>query len=209
MKKHLIIVSYDGISTYYCGIGTTIQDTIASLNELTNSEKIKISLAYVSANPKKDVFNKKRYQNSLKLVKKTGGNLIPLCNGTVGLNEFDMWRSFPQWEYACASLATALSMVLKDKDDNILMLHDTPFLLFHKFKQQIFGKKLRCFYMPRSSGLNHKFGNEKWRQKRIELEKEAFRAIQSDSQSKVLAIGKNFAQHLTGKPPKFQTQFMH
>jgi len=88
-------------------------------------------------------------------------------------------------------------MVLEDEDDNVLMLHDTPFLLFHKFKQQIFGKKLRCFYMPRSSGLNHKFGDEEWRQKRVELEKEAFQAIQNDSQSTVFAIGRNFAQHLT------------
>jgi len=75
-------------------------------------------------------------------------------------------------------------------------LHDTPFLLFHKFKQQIFGKKLRCFYMPRSTGSNHKFGNEVWRQKRVELEKEAFRAIQNDSTASVIAIGRNFAQHL-------------
>lgn len=121
MKKHLIIASYDGISTYYCGIGTTIQDTIASLNDITDSEEIKISLAYVSADPKGSVFNKECFQNSFNLTKKTGGNLIPLCNGTAGLNEFDMWRSFPQWEYACASLATTLSMILKDEDDNVLM----------------------------------------------------------------------------------------
>ncbi len=158
MERHLIIASYDGISTYYCGIGTTMQDTIASLNELVNSEKIKISLAYISADPNGKAFSQKHLQESVELVKKTGGYLIPLCNGSAGFNEFDMWQSFPQWEYACASLATALNMILKDEDDNILMLHDTPFLLFHKFKQQIFGKKLRCFYMPRSAGLNHKFG---------------------------------------------------
>ncbi|MFA6445984.1 MAG: hypothetical protein WCW14_01910 [Candidatus Paceibacterota bacterium] len=52
MRKHLVIASYDGISTYYCGIGTAMQDTIASLNELVNSEKIKISLAYISADPR-------------------------------------------------------------------------------------------------------------------------------------------------------------
>ncbi len=196
MGKHLIIASYDGISTYYCGIGTTMQDTISSLRDLVNSEKIKISLAYISADPDGKVFDQKRFQDSLELVKKTGGYLIPLCNGTAGFNEFDMWQSFPQWEYACASLATVLSMILKDEDDNILMLHDTPFLLFHKFKQQIFGKKLRCFYIPRSTGLNHKFGDEVWRQKRIELEKEAFQIIQKDSTSFVLTIGRNFAQHL-------------
>lgn len=197
MGKHLIITSYDGISTYYCGIGTTMQDTIASLDELTDSEKIKISLAYISADPNGDIFNTKHFQDSFELVKKTGGHLLPLCNGTAGFNEFDMWQSFPQWEYACASLATALNMILKDENDNVLMLHDTPFLLFHKFKKQIFGKKLRCFYMPRSSGLNHKFGNEEWRQKRVKLEKEAFRVIKNDPKAKVLAIGQNFAQHLS------------
>ena len=196
MGKHLIIASYDGISTYYCGIGTTMQDTISSLNELADSEKIKISLAYISTDPDGTAFDQERLKNSIALVKKTGGHLIPLCNGSAGFSEFDMWQSFPQWEYACASLATALNVILKDEDDNVLMLHDTPFLLFYKFKQQIFGKKLRCFYMPRSVGLNHKFGDEEWRQKRVKLEKEAFLAIQKDPNASVLAIGRNFSQHL-------------
>jgi len=196
MGKHLIIASYDGISTHYCGVGQTIQDTISSLEDLVNSEKIKISLAYISADPDGKVFNQRHLQDSIEFVKKTGGYLIPLCNGTAGFNESDMWKSFPQWEYACASLATALNMILKNKDDNVLMLHDTPFLLFHKFKQQIFHKELRCFYMPRSTGLNYKFGDEGWRQKRVDLEKEAFRAIQDDSTASVLTIGRNFAQHL-------------
>ena len=137
-------------------------------------------MAYISADPDGKVFDQKRLQDSVELVKKTDGYLIPLCNGTAGFNESDMWRSFSQWEYACASLATALNMILKNEDDNILMLHDTPFLLFHKFKQQIFGKGLRCFYMPRSTGLNHKLGDEEWRQKRVELEKESFQVIQDE-----------------------------
>jgi hypothetical protein len=122
--------------------------------------------------------------------------MIPLCNGTPGFDENDMWKSFPQWEHAWASVATALDMILQDKEENVLMLHDTPFLLFHKFKQQIFGKNLRCFYMPRSSGLNYKFGAAEWRAKRIALENEAFNAINNDPSSSLLAIGKNFAQHL-------------
>ncbi len=196
MKKHLIIASYDGISTHYCGVGTTTQDTISSLMDLLKSKKIKISLAYISANPNGKVFNQKSLKSSVKLVKRTGGHLIPLCNGTAGFSDYDMWQSFPQWEYACASLASALNMILKTNEDNVLMLHDAPFLLFHKFKQQIFNKKLRCFYMPRSSGLNHKFGDKEWRQKRVILEKEAFKAIQDDPNSSVLAIGRNFEQHL-------------
>lgn len=196
MKKHLIIASYDGISTYYCGIGTTMQDTIASLDEITNSEEIKVSLAYVATDPRSKVFDKRCLKKSTELVKKTGGHLIPLSNGSAGYSEFDMWQSFPQWRHLCASLATGLNMVLEKNEDNILMLHDTPFLQFYKFNQQVFGKKLKLFYMPRSSGLNHNFGSPKWRNERIRIEKEAFKSIKNDPMSTVLAIGKNFAKHL-------------
>lgn len=195
MRKHLIIASYDGISTFYCGVGQTVQDTLAVLGDVVNSE-IKVSLACISADPQGKAFNMQRHHESEALVQKTGGHLISLCNGTPGFDENDMWKSFPQWEHACASLATALNLILLDEEENVLMLHDTPFLLFHKFKQQVFGKNLKCFYMPRSSGLNYKFGEAEWRAKRVALENEAFSAIHNDPSSTVLAIGKNFAQHL-------------
>lgn len=197
MGKHLIIASYDGINTHYCGVGTIIRNTVFALRDFANKEKIKVSLAYVSANPNGKVFNEICFGDSVELVKNTGGHLIPLCNGTVGFDESDMWKSFPEWKNECASLATALNIILDDKDDNILMLHDTPFLLFTRFKQQIFGKNLKCFYLPHSSGLNHAFGDAKWRDERIEIEKEAFQTIQSDTSSRLLAEGKNFAAHLT------------
>jgi glycosyltransferase involved in cell wall biosynthesis len=50
--------------------------------------------------------------------------------------------------------------------------------------------------MPRSTGSNHRFGDEVWRAERIELEKKAFAAIEIDETSRVLAIGPNFGKHL-------------
>lgn len=196
MKKHLIIASYDGISTHYCGIGTTMQDTIAAIKDISKGSDFKVSLAYINPNPKGDIYDLEKLQNSLKLVKETGGHLIPLCNGTEGITEYDMWQSFPQWHYINASLATALNLILTEDEEVVIMLHDTPFLLFHKFKQQIFNKKISCYYMPRSSGSNHKFGDELWRLERIELEKEAFAAISADDNSYILSIGYNFGKHL-------------
>jgi len=196
MRKHLIIASYDGINTHYCGVGTIIRNTIFALKDFAVKEGIKVSLACVSANPKGKVFNNACFRDSIDIVNDTGGYLVPLCNGTNGFDESDMWKSFPEWKGACASLATALNMILDNKDDNILMLHDTPFLLFTKFKQQIFGKNLRCFYIPHSSGLNHAFGDDKWRNERIKIEKEAFQTIQNDASSRLLAEGRNFAEHL-------------
>jgi glycosyltransferase involved in cell wall biosynthesis len=196
MKKHLIIASYDGINTHYCGVGTILRNTIFALKDFAAKEKIKISLAYISADPGGKVFDNVCFKDSIELVKGTIGYLIPLCNGTAGLDESDMWKSFPEWKSECASLATALNIILDDKDDNVLILHDTPFLLFSKFKQQIFGKNLRCFYLPHSSGLNHVFGDDKWRNQRIEIERETFRAIQDDTFSRVIAEGRNFAEHL-------------
>ncbi len=196
MGKHLIIASYDGINTHYCGVGTIIRNTIFALRDLAGKEGIKISLAYISADPGGKVFNSTCFKDSMEIVKDTGGHPVPLCNGTAGFDEGDMWKSFPEWKGACSSLATALNMILDDRDDNVLMLHDTPFLLFTKFKQQIFGKNLRCFYLPHSSGINHAFGDDGWRRERIEIEKEAFRTIQNDNSSRLLAEGRNFAKHL-------------
>lgn len=196
MGKHLIIASYDGINTHYCGVGTIIRNTIRSLKDFAKSENIKVSLAYISADPQGKVFNEEVFKDSVELVADTGGYLIPLCNGTAGFDEADMWKSFPEWKNECASLATVMNLILNAEDDNILMLHDTPFLLFTKFKQQIFGKNLRCFYLPHSSGLNHSFGDVGWRKERVDIEKEAFSAMQKDNTSRLLAEGRNFAEHL-------------
>ncbi len=195
-QSHLVIASYDGISTYYCGIGTTMQDTISALDKITNEADLKVSLAYVNADPAGQVYDGERHQNAVELVKKTGGNMLPLCNGTAGQTDYDMWQSFPNWHYLNASLATALNLVLKADERNVAMLHDTPYLLFHKFKRQIFSAPLDCYYMPRSSASNHRFGAEEWRNRRFGLENEAFRTIASDSSSRVLGIGRNFADHL-------------
>jgi glycosyltransferase involved in cell wall biosynthesis len=197
VKKHLIIASYDGINTHYCGVGTIIRNTIFALKDFAKKENIKVSLACVSADPKGKVFSKTCFKDSIELVKNTGGYLVPLCNGTTGFDEGDMWKSFPEWKGECASLATALNIILDDREDNVLILHDTPFLLFTKFKKQIFGKNLRCYYIPHSSGLNHMFGNDNWRNERIKIEKEAFQDIQKDDSSRLLAEGRNFAEHLT------------
>lgn len=196
MKKHLIIASYDGISTHYCGVGTIIRNTIYTLNDIVNFQKIKVSLAYISTDKNGNVFNPVCFQESINLIKKTGGFLLPLCNGTKGFDESDMWKSFPQWDSTCASLATSLNIILENDDDNIVMLHDTPFLPFAKFKIQMFDKTIRSFYLPHSSGLNHKFGNDEWRKKRVQIEKDFFTLIQADKSSRVIATGVSFAEHL-------------
>jgi hypothetical protein len=196
MSKHLIIASYDGISTHYCGVGTIIRNTIYTLNEIVDSQKLKVSLAHISTDKKGKVFNPVCFQESIDLVKKTGGFLIPLCNGTNGFDESDMWKSFPQWNSTCASLVTSLNIILENDDDNIVMLHDTPFLPFAKFKTQMFDKTVRSFYLPHSSGLNHKFGNDEWRKKRVQIENNSFALIKADNNSHVLATGDSFAEHL-------------
>ena len=196
MSKHLIIASYDGISTHYCGVGTIIRNTVYTLSRIVDSQKIKVSLAFVATDKNGKVYNQTCFQESIDLVKKTGGYLLPLCNGTKGFDESDMWKSFPQWDGTCASLATSLNIILQHDDDNIVMLHDTPFLPFAKFKKQMFDKPVRSFYLPHSSGLNHNFGDDKWRKKRVQLENDYFSLIKADKNSSVIATGESFAEHL-------------
>ncbi len=119
--------------------------------------------------------------------------LIPLCNSSKGETELDMWRSFEEWDFACVSLVTSLNILLNDNEENILILNDTPFLMFAKFKDLLEIKNIKLFYFPLSTGVNHAFGPDRWRNKRIKLERNCFDLISSDRNSKIIALGRCFA----------------
>src|SRR3989338_3843357 len=196
MKKHIIVATYDGIGTNYSGVGTIAKNLIFTLSALSEKYDFRVSIAYINVDKPSRVFNKSCFQESMDLVKKTGGQMIPLCNTTKGENEWDMWRSFEEWDFACVSLVTSLNIILNDEEENILILNDTPFLMFAKFKNLVFMKNLKCFYFPLSTGLNHAFGRDAWRNKRIRIEKDCFALIENDPDSKVISLGKSFAKSM-------------
>ena len=196
MKKHLIIATYDGIGTHYSGVGTIAKNIINTLNSLDGLD-LKISIAYVNVDKQSDVFNKECFDLATKLTSKTGGHMIPLCNTTKGQNEWDMWRSFDEWNYTCVSLVTALNIILNPDEENFIILNDTPFLFFSKYKELVNDKNIKCLYFPLSTGKNHAFGNEDWRKNRIMAEQKCFDLIKNDHNSKVIALGKKFAERMT------------
>lgn len=196
MKKHIIIATYDGIGTHYSGVGTIAKNLVFALTKLSDKYDYRVSVAYINVNKQSKVFNKQCFEDSYNLVSKTGGSLIPLCNSTKGESEWDMWRSFEEWDFACVSLVTSLNLLLNDDEENVLILNDTPFLMFAKFRELLSVKNIKLFYFPLSTGMNHNFGPDRWRNKRIKLEKDCFNLISLDSRSKVIALGKCFADRM-------------
>lgn len=197
MKKHLIIATYDGIGTHYSGVGTIAKNIITALSTLTNKIELKVSIAYVNVDRDSRVFNAESFNAANDLVKKTGGFLIPLCNSTKGQSEWDMWRSFKEWDFTCISLISMLNLLLNEEDDNLIILNDTPFLFFAKYKELVTIKNLRYIYFPLSTGMNHAFGNDEWRTNRIRVERQCFKLIEQDSKSKIISLGKTFATRMT------------
>lgn len=196
MKKHLIIATYDGINTHYSGVGTIAKNIVTALDGLTQQD-IRVSIAYIEADKNAKVFNSECFEASRALVEKTGGTLIPLCNSTKGQSEWDMWRSFKEWDYTSVSLVTALNIILDPDEENYIILNDTPFLFFAKYKDLVNDKNLKCFYFPLSTGKNHAFGDTEWRNNRIRVEQTCFDLITSDKNSKVIALGKKFAERMS------------
>lgn len=196
MKKHIIIATYDGIGTHYSGVGTIAKNLVFALSALSGRYDLKVSFAYINVDKLSKIFNQECFQESLNLTKKTGGQMIPLCNATKGESEWDMWRSFEEWDFTCVSLVTSLNIILNDEEENILILNDTPFLMFAKYRDFVFKKNLRCFYFPLSTGSNHAFGKDDWRNKRIRIEKDCFALIKNNSDSKVISLGKSFAKSM-------------
>lgn len=197
MKKHLIIATYDGINTHYSGVGTIAKNIVNALSGLTDDGNLRVSIAYIEADKNTKVFNKECFEASVNLVKKTGGVLMPLCNSTKGQSEWDMWRSFKEWDYTCVSLVTALNLTLDPNEENYIILNDTPFLFFAKYRELVNDKNLKCFYFPLSTGKNHAFGDTEWRNNRIRVEQECFDLIARDKNSKVIALGKKFAERMS------------
>ena len=201
-NRHLVIVSYDGLFSYYTGVGTVIRNTMDILNEMSLEEHMKISLAGISLDIKGKAFDPPTYEKAKALVSKYHGSIISLANDTNGLSEDDLWKDPTNWRTACNSLVSSLNVVLDENDDNFIMLHDTVFLYFEIARRQIrynLRGSIRAFYIPHSSGLNHTFTKDSWNKERIRFEKECFAAIAGAPQSKVVAIGKNFAQHLESR----------
>lgn len=192
-RKHLVIASFDGIVTHYCGVGEVVRNMVRVLRDIVGGSDLRISFAHVAADPNGRVFDRHCFEQSLSLARKTGGRTIGLSNGTAGFDEGDMWGSFPQWNHVSASLATVLIVLLRLGDDNILILHGTPFLLFAKFKHKVFGGRVRVFYFLHSTGLSHTFGDESWRRERIGFERECFSIVTADPDSHVVAVGDHFA----------------
>lgn len=197
MKKHLVIATYDGVGTHYSGVGTIAKNIVDSLNKITETIDFKVSIAYINVNKTSKVFNKYCFDSAAKLTKNTGGYMVPLCNTTKGQSEWDMWRSFDEWRYSCVSLVTALNTLLKPDEKNYIILNDTPFLFFAKYKELVNDKDIKCFYFPLSTGKNHAFGDEEWRNNRIRAEKECFDLIGKDNNSKVITLGKKFAEKMS------------
>lgn len=196
MKKHIIIATYDGIGTHYSGVGTIAKNIVSSLTDISNSLDFKVSIAYINIDKTSAVFNKDCFEAANNLVNKTGGQMIPLCNSTKGQSEWDMWRSFNEWNFSCVSLVTTLNLLLKEDDDNVIILNDTPFLFFAKYRDLVTIKNLKCFYFPLSTGKNHAFGDEDWRNNRIRVEKKCFELIELEKDSKVISLGKKFAERM-------------
>jgi len=193
MKKHIVIATYDGIGSHYSGVGTIAKNLVFALMKFSDKYNFRVSIAYINVNKQSNVFNKQCFEDSSNLVNKTGGALIPLCNSTKGESEWDMWRSFEEWDFACVSLVTSLNFLLNDNEENILILNDTPFLMFARFRELLSVKNIKLFYFPLSTGINHAFGPDRWRNKRIKLERECFNLISADRSSRVLALGRCFA----------------
>ena len=197
MKKHIIIATYDGIGTHYTGVGTIAKNIVTALLSLTDKIQIKVSIAYVNVDKESRVFNSECYTAASDLVTKTGGQLLPLCNSTKGQSEWDMWRSFKEWDFTCVSLVSVLNLSLKEDEDNVIILNDTPFLFFAKYRELVMIKNLKYLYFPLSTGKNHAFGDNEWRANRIRVESNCFRLIDTDAKSKVISLGKRFAERMT------------
>lgn len=173
-KIALCILSHDGITGYYAGVGTYTQCYIDNLTALHNEAKhkgydIKPYLITQYTVPIFYGWNPRTRAKSEILCRELGGEIIEIDSGLAGV---DVYGGIENWERASQMAAKHISSILAHNDEVIIVAIDTTFLAITGYLNEFIKKedwsKIRISLSPQSTELVHKSGTEnrfKWERK--------------------------------------------
>ncbi len=188
MKKILVLCCHDGITTFYCGVGKVVKDTLFVISELIKSNEFNYELHIFTPYVDRDseFYRKNEKIFASKLAESTGGRLheIKVIAGTKTKDINSNW-GVDQWNLASRQVA---SFVQSNKDRGvIILLHDIYFALLCYYLEKMDGVSV-C-YIPHSTG---KLFNEPFR---LPSEKLIYRGVR-EKQYKIGYINNFIRKHL-------------
>ena len=129
MRIGLFLVTFDGVETHYCGVGSVTQYFLSLVPRLVRDlEQEGLSLdihVLYSARPSSGFAHSFRiHERSKRLAAQAGVQLVELPHGGEVANAFGNRRT---WPHCCSASAEYISAQVKRSDVGIVLASDTPY----------------------------------------------------------------------------------
>ncbi|NMB66721.1 glycosyltransferase family 4 protein [Candidatus Woesearchaeota archaeon] len=172
MRKAVIVVSYDGITSQYCGVGTITNMMITALDLINKDkpQKERIDLFAITSAISSNClgFSGALKKQTESILKKNNGKLYFLNSFKDNRNQYG---DDIRWRKNSMEVFLILKEISDKYDKLIVFLHDAPFIGVAKYSLKRELNNVNFVWVPHSSGYLHG-KNQKERQKRINWERE-------------------------------------
>jgi len=199
MKVALIILTFDGVETFYCGVGAITQYYLASMSSITDKLRlddiyIEGHVAYSEAPSNKTMFSPEISQRTKTLCQTNKIRLIPLPHGRNVPNPFGIPAT---WPTTCGHASQYILKQLDNYDQVIVLAFDTPFAGISRSLPADLPDKLSVVWIAHSTGrIWNRSVLEQEDLTRDEWEKIAINSVREQKNCFLGAISKYMERHL-------------
>lgn len=121
----IISISYDGVRSLYCGVGTMTLALTEVLSELRTRPRSSLHLITPALSGQCRSFDKEIEQLSLILTERHSGRVHSL---TGAYSPNDQWGSVDVWKQTTPDLVDQIEDIASEYDECLVIAHDAPFL---------------------------------------------------------------------------------
>ncbi len=150
----LVQLSFDGITTYYSGVGTVLVQTQLLIEEMNRNPElpyhIKSYLVSAKGDPNYPYYAPTLLQQNREICERTGGELISLSHPIKG----SPFATPTDWKVLCQEGAAVCADIINQNDYTVVIAHDTTYaqVPLH-LKQMSLHRPYRILWVPHATGL--------------------------------------------------------
>jgi hypothetical protein len=150
----LVLTTFDGVETLYCGVGAVTQYVLASLPSLARSlhnDRIRLTFHVLYAAVPSNRFGAVPAiaERTRLLAEAVGVSLVPLAHCTEVANAFGNRRSWPE---ICEQAARYIRALVSSHDSVVVIATDTPFAGLPRLLREQAAKRVRVVWVAQSTG---------------------------------------------------------
>lgn len=197
-KKIVNLLAHDGITSCYSGVGTIARSYIKVLTELSSEYSFTLNLFSPAYNTDAFGYNARVRDENNKLVKRSGGKIYYLNNGSSGSLNYGYVNN---WKLLCQSAQEIITKLSVDKPIYNIAF-DTPFAGLSPFiNQAMSNSNFKTLWLPHSTVKIHKIDSaitqpKEYERIRRQWEMEAIKIANRNKQFFIGLIGNYMANHL-------------